>query len=59
MEWVDLTYACISLYTIAVPLKGLDESLNLPEFLVMGPMEGTHRRMSWRTCSQKLIFQGW
>lgn len=38
MEWVDLSYACISLYTIAVPLKGLGESSNLPEFLVMGPM---------------------
>lgn len=58
MEWVDLASAYISLYTIAVPLKGLGESLNLPEFLVMIPMEGTHRRKSWRTCSQKLIFQG-
>lgn len=38
LEWVDLSYACISLYTIAVPLKGLGESSNLPEFLVMGPM---------------------
>ena len=59
MEWVDLASACISLYTIAVPLKGLGESLNLPEFLVMSPMEGTRRRKSWRTCSQKLICQGW
>lgn len=55
MEWVDLAYA--SLYTIGVPLKGPGESSNLPEFLVMGPIEGTRRRMNWRTCSQKLIFQ--
>lgn len=39
MEWVDLAYA--SLYTIGVPLKGPGESSNLPEFLVMGPIEGT------------------
>lgn len=33
MEWVDLASAYISLYTVAVPRKGLGESLNLPEFL--------------------------
>ena len=54
MEWVDLAYA--SLYTIGVPLKGPGESSNLP---VSGDgfHRGDRRRMSWRTCSQKLIFQ--
>lgn len=41
MEWVDLAYAPTSLCTISVPLKGLRESSNLPESLVMGPVEGT------------------